>query len=221
MKRSTDRILTTHAGSLPRPPDLTQMMYDRADRKPVDQAKLEERIDSATAEVVRKQMECGLDVIHDGEFSKVGYSTYVTDRLTGFQGESEPIIAAEMQDYPEYWQRMFADQVMEGFTHLKTPACTGPVSLKDPTAVQRDIDTFRAAIEGAQPVDTFFTAASPGVIAVFFRNRHYPSEEAYLGALADAMKPGTKPSPRPASSFSSTVQTWPWPARWETAPIRI
>ncbi|MDE3077246.1 MAG: cobalamin-independent methionine synthase II family protein, partial [Chloroflexota bacterium] len=164
-------------------------MYDRADGKQVDQTKLQQRIGSATAEVVRRQIECGIDVINDGEFPKVGYSTYVTDRLTGFDGASEQIATAEMQDFPEYWQRLFGEPAMEGFTHLKTPACTGPIKLKDPTAVQRDVANFKAALKGVQPQDMFMTAASPGVISVFLNNRHYPSEEAYLAAIAEAMKP--------------------------------
>jgi len=188
VKRSTERILTTHTGSLPRPPDLTNLMYDKADGKPVDTATLKDSFKTATAEVVRQQIKAGIDVINDGEYTKVGYSTYVTDRLTGFDGESVPIGTAEMQDYPEYWGRLFSGTEMEGFKHLKTPACTGPVGLKDPQAVQRDIDNFKAALQGAVPEDIFFTAASPGVIAVFLANQYYPSEEAYLMALADAMR---------------------------------
>jgi 5-methyltetrahydropteroyltriglutamate--homocysteine methyltransferase len=189
VKRSTDRILTTHTGSLPRPTDLTNLMFDKAEGKIADPAMFNDTVKTATAQVVRKQIETGVDVINDGEFTKVGYSTYVTDRLSGFDGESVPIGTAEMQDYPEYWGRLFAGTEMEGFRHLKTPACTGPVALKDPQAVQRDIANFRAALQGANPGDAFLTAASPGVIAVFLANQYYPSEEAYLMALADAMKP--------------------------------
>ncbi len=189
MKRSTERILTTHTGSLPRPADLTHLMFDKSDGKPVDAAILKESFRAATGEVVRRQIDAGLDVINDGEFTKVGYSTYVTDRLTGFDGESVPIGTAEMRDYPEYWSRLFSGKEMEGFMHLKTPACTGPVRLKDPQAVQADIDNFKAALKGATSEDTFLTAASPGVIAVFLANQYYPSEEGYLMALAEAMKP--------------------------------
>ncbi len=189
MKRSTDRILTTHTGSLPRPDDLTHMMYDRMDGKSVDEVTLQKRFHTATAEVVRKQIAAGVDVVDDGEYTKVSYSTYVTDRLTGFEGDSAPVAMAEMQDYPEYWQRLFSDPAMEGFPHLKTPACTAPITLKDAQAVQRDIDNFKAALQGAQPHDAFMSAASPGVISAFLPNRYYPNDEAYLAALADAMKP--------------------------------
>src|SRR5579859_6090152 len=134
-------------------------MYDKADGKPVDTATLKDSFKTATAEVVRQQIKAGIDVINDGENTKVGYSTYVTDRLTGFDGESVPIGTAEMQDYPEYWGRLFSGTEMEGFKHLKTPACTGPVGLKDPQAVQRDIDNFKAALQGAVPEDIFFTAS--------------------------------------------------------------
>ncbi len=189
MKRSVERILTTHTGSLPRPAELTRLMYDKEDGKPVNEASLRDHVQTATRDVVRQQVNAGLDVINDGEFTKVGYSTYVTDRLTGFDGESLPLGMAEMQDYPEYWNRLFSSPGMEGFPHLKMPACTGPIRLKDEHAVQRDIENFRGALRGVTPEDTFFTAASPGVIAVFLANHHYATEDTYLAALADAMKP--------------------------------
>ncbi|MDE3077944.1 MAG: epoxyalkane--coenzyme M transferase, partial [Chloroflexota bacterium] len=189
MRRSTERILTTHTGSLPRPPDLTRSMYDYIDGKPIDQNHLRERFRSATADIVRQQIAAGVDAINDGEFTKAGYSTYVTDRLTGFEGPPAQLVISEMQRYPEYWGRMFQDRAMEGFPHLKTPTCNGPIGIKDSQAVQRDINNFKAALQGTSPTDTFMTAASPGVIAAFLENHHYPTEEAYLAALADAMRP--------------------------------
>lgn len=189
MKRSTERILTTHTGSLPRPPDLTQLMYAYTDGMPVDRAHLQDRFRSATAEIVQQQIAAGIDTINDGEFTKVGYSTYVTDRLTGFDGPPGQLIVAEMQRYPNYWGRMFREPAMEGFPHLKTPSCNGPITVKDAQAVQRDIDNFKAALQGNSPTDTFMSAASPGVIASFLDNHYYPTEEAYLAALAEAMRP--------------------------------
>ena len=189
MRRSTERILTTHTGSLPRPDDLVQLMWDKEDGRGVDQDRLAERVRSATAEIVRQQVEVGIDVVSDGEVSKPAYATYMKDRLTGFDGEGSLPRRAEFDDYPEYFSRLLQDP---GTSHLKTPTCTGPVTLKDPDAVQRDIANFRAALDdlgSARPVEAFMTAASPGVIAHFLQNEYYPSHEAYLAALADAMRP--------------------------------
>jgi 5-methyltetrahydropteroyltriglutamate--homocysteine methyltransferase len=189
MKRSTERILTTHTGSLPRPDDLVEMMFAREEGQPVDRTRLETRIRSATAEVVQQQVRAGVDVVSDGETGKPGYSNYVKDRLTGFEGQGSMRHRAEEDDFPEYFRRLRQDP---GLSHLKTPACTGPVKLKDPDAVQRDIANFQtalAALGAARPVDAFMTAASPGVIAHFLDNQYYATHEAYLAALVDAMKP--------------------------------
>ncbi len=189
MKTSTERILTTHTGSLPRPDDLVQMMFDLEEGRPVDRSRLDERIRTAVVEVVRQQVACGVDVVSDGELGKPGYSNYVKDRLSGFEGAGSLRSRAEWDDFPEYFERMRQDA---GLRHLKTPACTGPVKLTDPEAVQRDIERFKAALaalDGPQPEEAFMTAASPGVIAHFLDNQYYASQEAYLAALADAMKP--------------------------------
>src|SRR5256885_10999301 len=172
MKTSTERILTTHTGSLPRPDDLVQMMFDKEEGQVVDPARLEERIRSALAEVVKKQVDAGVDVVSDGEVGKPGYSNYVKDRLTGFEGQGGLRSRAERDDYPEYFARMRQDAAL---MHLKTPVCSGPVKLKDPGAVQRDIASFRTALQAlgqARPADAFMTAASPGVIAHFLENRY-------------------------------------------------
>jgi 5-methyltetrahydropteroyltriglutamate--homocysteine methyltransferase len=184
MQRSTERILTTHTGSLPRPDALRTLLIAKKVGEPYDQEALPTRIATAVAESVHKQQAIGLDVINDGEMSKFLYATYVKDRLTGFEGESTPPQVADLQDYPAYAQRLLG----QPSRRRKTPACTGPVALKDPEAVHRDMANFRAALHGVHPADTFMTAASPGVIALFMQNQHYPSHEAYLYALADAMK---------------------------------
>jgi 5-methyltetrahydropteroyltriglutamate--homocysteine methyltransferase len=186
MKRSTERILTTHTGSLPRPPDLAEMMFDREEGRPVDEAKLQQRIREAVIEVVKKQAECGVDVVSDGEMSKVGYSTYVKDRLTGFGGQGQLVGIPEMQEFSEFFQRLWTDPAL---AHLKTPVCCGPIEPRNTNAVQRDIDNLKAALESVQVKDAFMTAASPGVIAVFLVNEYYPSYESYLQALVDAMRP--------------------------------
>lgn len=182
MKRSTERILTTHTGSLPRPDDLVTMLYAKDSGEPQDQAVFAARVRAAVVEVVRKQIESGVDIVNDGEVSKVGYSTYVKDRLSGFEGEASPLVAADLLEFPEYARRVFRANTM------KRPACTGPITYKDKEALQKDLDNFTAALQGVAPEEAFLSAASPGVISLFLKNEYYPNHDAYLAALADAMK---------------------------------
>jgi 5-methyltetrahydropteroyltriglutamate--homocysteine methyltransferase len=186
VKLSTERILTTHTGSLPRPPDLTRAL-ERRDRGGAGGPPegLAARVREAVAEVVRRQAEVGVAVVNDGEASKIGYSTYVKERLTGFGGQSPPASPPpEAEEFPEY-----TASTMEGQDDGPArPACDGPVSYRDREAVRADIANLRAALEGVEVTDAFLSAASPGVISVFLENQHYPSEEEYLAALADAMK---------------------------------
>ena len=185
MKRSTERILTTHTGSLPRPDDLVTMLHAKDRGELQDQAAFEARVRTATAEVVRKQLECGVDVVNDGEVSKIGYSTYVKDRLTGFEGEASPLVVADLLEFRDYGRRVFRDTPIES---MRRPACTGPIVYKNKEALQKDIENFKAALQGVAPEDTFLSAASPGVISLFLKNQYYANHEAYLAALADAMK---------------------------------
>jgi 5-methyltetrahydropteroyltriglutamate--homocysteine methyltransferase len=182
MKRSTERILTTHTGSLPRPPELTAGL-ERRDRGEGANGELGTRIREAVSDVVRRQVEAGVSVVNDGEASKIGYSTYVTERLDGFGGQSEPgPPPADLEDFPEYMQSVMGRRLPA------MPACVGPLSYRDPSAVRGDIANLKAALEGVEVEDAFMSAASPGVIALFLQNQHYPSHEDYLAALADAMK---------------------------------
>jgi 5-methyltetrahydropteroyltriglutamate--homocysteine methyltransferase len=188
MKRSTDRVLTTHTGSLPRPDDLVQLLYAAESGEAVDRATLERRVREAVAESVRQQRAAGLDVVNDGEMSKVSYSTYVTDRLTGYEDRVAVARrprpdAAAFPDYAEWNARQ-----QQGSFRIKRYACTGPVRYVGHAALQRDIANLKAALAGTDVAEAFMTAASPGVIAVFQPNRYYASQEAYLGALADAMR---------------------------------
>jgi 5-methyltetrahydropteroyltriglutamate--homocysteine methyltransferase len=197
-------IRTTHTGSLPRPEELVEMIvqHDQGAEFP----DLEQRIASAVGDVVRQQAEIGLDLVGDGEQGKTGYSTYVKDRLTGFEGESPPFgNLPELTDHPDYAQRLAA---LAGGVYVNTPACTGPVRLRDPEAIRRDIDDLlRAADEaGVERERLFMTAASPGVIAFFFTDEFYGDREEYLADLAAAMRP----SRRRGSRSSSTAPTWPW-----------
>ena len=185
MKRSTDRFLTTHTGSLPRPDDLVRTMFAREEGVPVDGAALAARIRSGVAEVVRKQAEAGLDVIDDGELSKPSYATYVKDRLAGFGGTSQPLQYQDLVDFPDLAKRVFGDP---GRSRRRTPACNGPIGVRDARAAETDAQNLKAALASVHAAEGFLTAASPGVISLFFRNDHYPSHEAYLSAIADAMR---------------------------------
>ena len=182
MKRSTERILTTHTGSLPRAPDLTAMLEAMDGGTAPDPAVFEARVRRAVADAVRQQVDAGVDIVNDGEQGKVGYSTYVRHRLTGFGGQSAVPARADWADFPE------AAASAERRSAVARPSCNGPIDWKDRTAVQKDTANLRAALDGVQAADAFMTAASPGVIAHFLRNEHYPSRDAYLARLVDVMK---------------------------------
>ncbi len=185
MKGSTERFLTTHTGSLPRPDDLIRMMFAKEEGLPIERAPLEARIRSAVAEVVRKQAEAGIDVVDDGEVSKPSYATYPKDRLAGFEGASQALLYQDLVDFPGMAKRVFGDP---GRARRKTPACTGPISLRDARASQVDTENLGAALAQVKAAEGFMTAASPGVISLFFKNEHYPTHEAYLFAIAEAMR---------------------------------
>jgi len=182
-----DRILVTHTGSLPRPPDLTRMMFAKEDGVPVDRAALAGRIAAAVEEIVDRQLAAGIDVVNDGEMSKPSYATYIKDRLHGFGGESQPLKYADLVEFPELTKRLLADP---GRSHRKTPGCDGPISVADMEPVHADIARLKKALAarpGRAPAG-FMSAASPGVISLFFANHHYPDHESYLFAIADAMR---------------------------------
>lgn len=179
MKLSTERILTTHTGSLPRPDVLASTNLLDPDAPPAT----DEQIRDAVHAVVRSQRESGVDVINDGEVSKRGYSTYVTERLEGFGGHGEMAAMRDYVDFPR-WAKRVASSID---TVVHNPACIGPVSYRDTAAVQRDIDNVRAATASGA-TEVFLSAASPGVIELFQQNQYYRSTQDYLAALADAMK---------------------------------
>jgi 5-methyltetrahydropteroyltriglutamate--homocysteine methyltransferase len=186
MIRSTERFLTTHTGSLPRPDDLIRMMYAKEEGVPVDRDALGARVRSAVAEIVGKQAEAGIDLINDGELSRPSYATYVKDRLAGFGGTGNTFVYQDLDDFPRLRQKVFGDP---GRSRRKTPACNAPIAVRDPQAAETDVDNLEAALGAVKAAGGFMSAASPGVVAVFFRNDHYPGEEAYLYAIADAMRP--------------------------------
>jgi len=185
MKRSTGRILTTHTGSLPRPDDLAEMVYARAEGRSFDPAAFMARAAEAVREAVSKQAEAGIDVVSDGEQSKVGFVNYVQDRMTGFGGEDKPFLAADLLEYPEV---AAAVGRMRGTQRMRTPACTGPIRYTGQAAVQRDVENFRAALKDVKVEEAFIPATSPGTVVQVADNQHYASREEFLFAVADAIK---------------------------------
>jgi 5-methyltetrahydropteroyltriglutamate--homocysteine methyltransferase len=186
VKRSSARFLTTHTGSLPRPADLVRSMFAKEEGVPVDPVALDRQIAAAVAVIVDKQLKAGIDIVNDGELSKPSYATYVKDRLSGFDGESRPLVYQDLVDFPELARRVFGDP---GRSRRRTPGCNGPIGVRDPGAAAKDVANLRAALAGKNDAEGFLSAASPGVISLFFHNTHYPSHEAYLYAIAEAMRP--------------------------------
>src|ERR1041385_6192457 len=185
VQRSRDRFLTTHTGSLPRPDDLIRMMYAKEEGVPVDPQALAARVRAAVAEIVRKQADAGVDLINDGELSKPSYATYVKDRLAGFGGSGNTFVYQDLADFPKLQQKVFGDP---GRSRRKTPACNAPISVRDPKAAETDADNLNAALAGVKVAGGFMSAASPGVVSLFFRNDHYKDFETYIFAIADAMR---------------------------------
>lgn len=186
MMDSNNRFLTTHTGSLPRPDDLISIMYAKEEGQNIDHAELGERIHAAVAEVVAKQRKAGIDIINDGEVSKPSYATYVKDRLSGFGGTGNTFVYQDLVEFPNLAKRVFGDP---GRSRRKTPACNGPITVSDGAAVRIDVENLRSALGTNQVQRAFISAASPGVVSLFFRNDYYSSQDAYLEAIADAMRP--------------------------------
>src|SRR5215470_10129543 len=185
MKHSTERFLTTHTGSLPRPVDLIRMMFAKEEGVPVDPVALAGRVRAAVAEVVARQVEAGIDLVNDGEMSKPSYATYVKDRLTGFGGSGNTFVYQDLADFPSLEKRVFGDP---GRSRRKTPACNAPIAVRDAGAAAVDVAHLKAALAAVGHSGAFMSAASPGVVSLFFRNDHYKDHETYLFAIADAMR---------------------------------
>jgi len=185
METSKDRILTTHVGSLPRPQDVVDVLFAQDRGEEIDQAQFDKVVGNAVKETVRLQVDAGLDVIDDGEMSKISYATYIRHRLTGFEGDSSRPTPKDLDDYPEYRDRL----VKAGHSATyKRPVCKGPIAVKNLEPVKQDIARLKAGLAGKTYKDAFMNAVSPGTIAVFQPNEYYPSHEAYLEALAAAMR---------------------------------
>ena len=185
MKTSQDRILTTHVGSLPRPLELRQLLVAKDKGEPYDRAELERQTRDAVLAIVRRQAATGVDIVNDGEMSKPGYSTYVADRLSGFAGHEPAKPRLDTRDHPNF---MAAYERMTGANVARRSVCVGPIAVRDREPLNQDIANLRDALAQVGVAEGFMTAASPGLVPVFQNNRHYPSHEAYVEAIAAAMQ---------------------------------
>ena len=182
MQSSTDRILTTHVGSLPRSEAVTDVVFSH--EKGEEIAGADAIIRQAVSDVVLKQVQSGVDLVSDGEMSKISYATYIKDRISGFDGDSDRQPPSDLEEFPGFLKRQASSG---GTPTYRRPCCVGDIKVKDMGPVQVDIDNLLHANSVHKPTQSFMNAASPGVIALFQPNKHYPTHEAYLGALADAM----------------------------------
>ncbi len=185
MGPSTERILTTHVGSLPRPQDVVDCLFAEDRGEPLDAIRFEEVVRRAVDDVVRKQAGIGIDEASDGEMSKISYATYIRHRLTGFEGDSPRPTPQDLEEFPDYRDRL----VKAGHSATyKRPVCRGPVRVRDLSGLKRDIANLKAALAAAKLRHGFMNAVSPGTISVFQPNEYYKSHEEYLAALAEAMR---------------------------------
>jgi len=185
MKTSQDRILTTHVGSLPRPPELKELLVRKDQNQAYDTAALDRLTRQAVFDIVKRQAQTGIDIVNDGEMSKPGYSTYVADRLSGFSGHEPAKPRLDTRDHPNF---LAAYERMTGANVARRAVCTGPVAVRDRAPLEHDLANLKDALAQVQVVEGFMTAASPGLVPVFQTNRHYPSHEAYVEAIAAAMQ---------------------------------
>ena len=185
MKTSHDRILTTHVGSLPRPPELKQLLVRKDQGEAYDKSEFDRLVREAVYDIVRRQTAVGIDIVNDGEMSKPGYSTYVVDRLTGFAGHEPAKPRLDTRDHPNF---VAAYERMTGTNTARRAVCVGPISWRDREPLRQDIENLRAALAQVAVIEGFMTAASPGLVPVFQNNSYYPSHEAYVEAVADVMQ---------------------------------
>jgi 5-methyltetrahydropteroyltriglutamate--homocysteine methyltransferase len=182
MKRSTERILTTHTGSLPRPPDLLELLAGRDQREARAHPQYERRVAAAVTSAVRAQADAGIDVLTDGEMGRVAFSWYATERLSGFDGPKRSVMQrVEPLLFPEYY-------AAQGSFTLELPACNGPISWRGPEYIQQDIVHLKEALSGVAYSDVFMPAVSPAQIWLNFPNDFYPNDQAFVMAAAEALR---------------------------------
>ena len=186
MSASVDRILTTHVGSLPRSEAVTSGVFAIEKEEPIDRDEHDRVVADAVKAVVARQVAAGVDVVSDGEMSKLSYATYIKYRVSGFEGDSPRRAPADLEEFPTFLERQAATGGTPTYTR---PQCVGPVEAMDMEPCKTDIANLRAALDQHAAVDGFINAASPGVIALFQPDAYYGDHEAYLYALAEAMRP--------------------------------
>src|SRR5581483_658583 len=186
MIQNKERILTTHVGSLPRPQAVVDLLFAQDRGEAYDPAEFAATMQAAVSDGVAKQVAAGIDIVSDGEMSKISYATYIRHRLTGFEiGEVPRATPKDLDDYPTFKDRL---SKLGATPKYHRPICKGPITVRDQSSLQQDIRHLKSAVEQHGAKAAFMNAASPGVIAVFQPNEYYPSHEAYLEALADAMR---------------------------------
>src|SRR5215831_12750825 len=193
MKHSTERILTTHVGSLPRPPDLLQMIQAKEQGRPFDAAGFTARVTSAVAEVVRRQAECGIDILADGEMGRFGFIPYVNERLTGLEARPSPRTedtwarSREHLAFPEYYAWAAQMPGAAGGAQRNQWVCTGAIAYKGQEALARDIFNLKAALAQVRHEEAFMPAVSPAQLAGWNKNEYYKTEDEFRIAIADAL----------------------------------
>ncbi|HCH36109.1 MAG: cobalamin-independent methionine synthase II family protein [Dehalococcoidia bacterium] len=185
MQTSSERIFTTHVGSLPRPDALAELLLKKEKGEDFSIQELEDQTRIAVSEIVRKQSEIGVDIVSDGEMSKIAYSTYAKDRLTGFEGDSERRINLDLVPYPNFREKMAR---MTGNQPMRRPKCVAPVQVKDREPLIKDLANFKSALTGVDVIEAFITSSSPGVASMFMPNAYYNTHEDYVEALGDALR---------------------------------
>src|SRR5436190_10416590 len=190
MKLSTDRILVTHTGSLPRPKPLIDLVLAQEKGTAIDPAAFEAEVAKAVDGVVAQQVACGVDVVSDGEMSKPSYATYIKNRVEGIQPDPRAsekgrdiLVGRDLLAHPD-----FAARLRNNFSDMPFPGCVGPLRYRDESALRRDLANLKAASDTSAPAEAFMTAASPGILTRFIINLHYPTEDEYVAALADVMR---------------------------------
>jgi 5-methyltetrahydropteroyltriglutamate--homocysteine methyltransferase len=186
MTASTEKVRTTHVGSLPRSAAVVELLYKKENGEPYDHAAFDSAMAAGVDEAVAKQVAVGIDIVSDGETSKVGYATYIKDRLSGFAGHHPRPPHLDLAPYPEFRAAMAR---MMGSQAFKRAACVGPIAPIDTDACSKDIANLERALATHGVRDAFMNAASPGVISAFQSNRYYPTHEQYVDAIVNAMKP--------------------------------
>ena len=180
-----DKIKTTHVGSLPRSNELSELLFKKDKKEKIDLIKFDEVVKKDVEKIVKKQIELGIDIISDGEMSKISYATYVKDRIDGFSGESERRAPKDLDDFPSFKERIARTGGTPTYTR---PCCTNELKVKDTTSLAKDIKNFKDVLRSNNHKEAFMNAASPGVISAFLPNKFYKNDDEYLENLSNVMK---------------------------------